>query len=296
MRATHIEDACAKSINSPGELAPGDSQEKTHNHLFRRSKKCTRGRPFFSLSSLSSSVKEEEEKTWNVFLSPIPFCTPALGPCAPSMNNSSPTMSLTCFVGALEKDRSRSAMSSSSEGGTGTYGFRCCCFVVVVIAVAATAPADLLRASLPSLIATRLHGVAEPDDKPRVLLPVVAKPSIWGGARGPRKMCLGLFFCFESRHFSSLFSAPPALAGAGLGGGQASRVARETRKERALFSVLGEVDARADCLRPEWGVVVNGERMTKVSFFSPPLLAKHPLFLPLCPQSHAQSSWLPRFS
>lgn len=232
MRATHIEDACAKSINSPGELAPGDSQEKPHNNLFRRSKKCTRGRPFFSLSSLSSSVKEEEEKTWNVFLSPIPFCTPALGPCAPSMNNSSPTMSLTCFVGALEKDRSKSAMSSSSEGGTGTDGFRCCCFVVVVIAVAATAPADLLRASLPSLIATRLHGVAEPDDKPRVLLPVVAKPSIWGGTRGPRKMCLGLsFFALKVDTFRACFRLPPRSLVLGCAAGK-PHVSRERHARR----------------------------------------------------------------
>ena len=104
------------------------------------------------------------------------------------MRTSTPRGPLTCFVGALEKEMSKSAMSSSSEGGTETVGFRCCCFVV--IAVLAATPADFLRASLLSLMATRLHGVADPDERPRVLLPVLAKPSIWKGARGLRAVVL----------------------------------------------------------------------------------------------------------
>ena len=66
-------------------------------------------------------------------------------------------------------------MSSSSEGRP----FTAVVVIAAVVAVAAVAAvaAALLR-SLLSLTATLLHGVAEPDDSPLVLFPVVGKASI----------------------------------------------------------------------------------------------------------------------
>lgn len=72
-------------------------------------------------------------------------------------------------------------MSSSSEGRV----FPVAVVVVAVVvpvpaaAVAAAAAVDAaLLLSLPSLTATLLQGVAEPDDRPLVLLPVLGKLSI----------------------------------------------------------------------------------------------------------------------
>lgn len=65
-------------------------------------------------------------------------------------------------------------MSSSSEGRP----FVVAAPVVVVVVVAAAAVADALLRSLLSLTATLFQGVAEPEESPLVLFPVVGKPSI----------------------------------------------------------------------------------------------------------------------
>ena len=62
-------------------------------------------------------------------------------------------------------------MSSSSEG-------RPLAPVVVVVAAAAVTDADALLRSLLSRTATLFQGVADPEDSPLVLFPVVGKPSI----------------------------------------------------------------------------------------------------------------------
>ena len=76
-------------------------------------------------------------------------------------------------------------MSSSSEG----RAFPVAVIVVAVVVVPVPVPAAAVAAaaaavdaalflSLPSLTATLLQGVAEPDDRPLVLLPVLGKMSI----------------------------------------------------------------------------------------------------------------------
>ena len=122
-------------------------------------------------------------------------------------------------------------MSSSSEGRP---------FPVAVVAVAAAAaPVAAVDAalllSLLSLTATLLHGVAEPDDRPLVLFPVMGKPSI-GKASAERGADLDASFFFfalgasKKGEKASLF-APP-LPGRARGGARLTCLERDTRGER----------------------------------------------------------------
>ena len=122
-------------------------------------------------------------------------------------------------------------MSSSSEG-------RPFAAVAVVAVVAAAVAADdaALLLSLPSLTATLLHGVAEPEDRPLVLFPVMGKTSIGGRARTAFEGVGCEFFPLMSlgasreRNYAKREKAPPFAAPAA--GSRAGRGAPHVPRER----------------------------------------------------------------
>ena len=128
-------------------------------------------------------------------------------------------------------------MSSSSEGRPFAVVVVAAAAAAVVIVVAAAAADAARLRSFPSLTATLLHGVAEPDERPLVLFPVVGTLSIENDPPTVEGDGVSLFFeALAKKWRRSFCSLSPPAAGSRAGRGHASRAPRAREEERGPFA------------------------------------------------------------